>query len=105
MNIMQWLRGRQESPQSRKFLADDARQLLENPLFQYAFSSVGEHLEGVALSCNPDDKDKAARIITSKQLLAALKREVEALVEDGDMAEIELAELEARKKPLRFSRG
>lgn len=51
-----------------------------------------------ALTCEPDDAAKAQRIIITQQLLAAVKREVSRIVEDGKVAEIQLAEIEKRKK-------
>jgi hypothetical protein len=87
-----------------KFRAADAKQLLENNLFKNAFSAVDGYLNDVALSCDPDNKEKAQRIIISKQLLAAVKREIERVVEDGDIAEIRIAELEKKNKLLRFIR-
>lgn len=104
MNFLRWFQERQQTPQSRIFLADDARQLLENKLLQAAFAKVGEHLEQVALTCDPDNKDKAARIVISKQLLAAVKREIESCIEDGDFAKAEIAEIERRSRPVRFIR-
>jgi len=104
MNILAWFADRQETPESRKYLADDARQLLENRLLQAAFAKVGEALELAALSCDPDNRDRAARIVISKQLLAGVRRELERCVEDGDVAVVQLAELERQKRPVRFMR-
>lgn len=92
------------SPEEAKFRSQDAKQLLENKLFKEAFSAVESHLDDVALSCDPDNKDKAQRIIISRQLLAAVKREIERVVEDGLIAEVRIAELEKRNKLLRFIR-
>ena len=61
------------TPEDRIFRSTDARQLLENPLFVKAFAAVEGHLNSAALSCDPDSKDKAQRIIISQQLLAAVK--------------------------------
>lgn len=92
------------SPEEAKFRAQDAKQLLENKLFKEAFAAVESHLDDVALSCDPDNKEKAQRIIISRQLLAAVKREIERVVEDGLIAEVRIAELEKRNKLLRFLR-
>jgi hypothetical protein len=92
------------SPEERRVIGQEAKQLLANPHFKQAWEAVDGYLNEVALSCDPDNKDKAQRVIVSKQLLAAVKREVVRKIEDGEMAEIEIAELEARKRPLRFVR-
>lgn len=79
------------------FSGNDAAQLLANPLLKTAFDKLGAYLEGQALSCAPEDKDKAQRVIISKQLLAGIKRELERIVENGKLAKIKLSELEKKR--------
>lgn len=93
------------SPEQRRVIGQEAKQLLENKHFREAFDAVAQAIEDVAESCDPDNKEKAARIIISKQLLAAIKREIIRKVEDGEMAQIEMAEIERRRAPVRFVRG
>jgi hypothetical protein len=57
-----------------------------------------------ALTCDPDNAEKARRIFISQQLLAAVKREVTRVVTDGDVAAIQMAELEKRNKLSFFRR-
>ena len=83
--------------EDRIFRATDARQLLENQLFVEAFAAVANHLNMAALSCEPDNKDKAQRIIISQQLLAAVKREITRIVQDGEVAQVQIAELEKKR--------
>lgn len=83
--------------ETRQIRANEARQFMQNPLFREAFDAVDGYLNDAALSCDPDNKDKAARIVISKQLLAAIKRELTRKVEDGDVASIQLDELERRR--------
>lgn len=85
------------TPEDRKFRATDARQLLENRLFVEAFEAVAGHLNAAALTCDPDNKDKAQRIIISQQLLAALKREITRVVQDGTIADVLIKEIENRQ--------
>lgn len=85
------------TPEDRKYRATDAKQLLENRLFIEAFEAVADHLNMAALTCEPDNKDKAQRIIISQQLLAAVKREISRIVQDGEVAEVQLAELEQKR--------
>jgi hypothetical protein len=92
-----------ETLASRKFRASDAKALLDNKLFKDAFQKLGDNLEAQALACDPDNKDKAARIIIAKQLLKGIKREIERVIDDGDVADIQLSELE-RKKQWKFLR-
>ncbi len=88
----------------RRSDAIEARQLLENRHFKQAFSAVEAHLQAALLTCDIDNKDKVQRIAISQQLMQAIKRELIRKVEDGDMAEIQLDELERRKGLLKFIR-
>ena len=90
--------------ETARIVANEARQLLDNRHFKEAFSAVEKYLQDALLSCDVDNKDKVQRIAISQQLLVAVKRELIRKVEDGDMAEIELSELERRKGLLRFVR-
>lgn len=92
------------TPEDRLFRATDAQQLLENQLFVDAFAEVANHLNMAAMSCEPDNKDKAQRIIISQQLLAAIKREIQRIVQDGKVAQVQLNEIEQRKKFTLFRR-
>lgn len=85
------------TPESKRIRGEEARQLLENKLLKGAFSAVDEYLNSAALSCPPDDKDKAQRIILSKQILAAIQREIRRVIDDGEIAKVQLAEIEHRK--------
>lgn len=85
------------TPQARKFASEDAKQLLENKLFKMAFENMGNSLEAQALTCNPDDKDKTQRVVIAKQILAGIRREIERIVEDGVMADFQLAEIEQKR--------
>jgi hypothetical protein len=96
--------GQEQDLNSRVFKAEDARQALEHPLWRDAFKAVAAHLELVALSCDPDNEKKAQRVVISMQLLKAVKRELERVVEDGEFAKVEIRELEKRKGLLRFVR-
>lgn len=92
------------TPEHRKFRASDAKALLDNEMFKFAFASMGEYLEARALSCDPDNKDATQRVVLAKQILAGVKREIERIVEDGTVADIQLAEIEQRKRLFRFAR-
>ena len=85
------------TPEDRTFRATDARQLLENPLFVEAFDAVEKHLNMAALSCDPDNKEKAQRIVISQQLLAGVKREIQRIVTDGTVAQVQMNELEQKR--------
>ncbi len=87
-----------KTPQKRIIDAGDARSLMSNPLLTEAFSAVDGYLDAQALACDADNKDKAQRIVISKQLLAAVKREITRIVNDGTMAEVQIAEIEQRKR-------
>lgn len=84
--------------EARKFRAQDAKQLLENPLLVEAFQAVENALLLASTSCEPDNKDKAQRIIISHQLLAGIKREITRIIQDGDIANVQLSEIEQKRQ-------
>lgn len=90
--------------EDRIFRATDAKQLLENPLFVEAFAAVANHLQMAAMSCEPDNQVKAQRVIISIQLLASIKREITRIVQDGAVAQVQLNELENKRKFAIFRR-
>lgn len=92
------------TPEDRTFRATDAKQLLENPLFVEAFAGVENHLSMAALTCDPDNATKAQRIVISQQLLAAVKREIQRIVVDGQVAQVQMNELENKRKFAMFRR-
>ena len=94
----------EESPETRAIRAAEAKQWMSSPFWREAFEGVANDLEQVALSCDPDNKDKAQRIVIAKQLLEAVKREVVRRVEDGEVAKFQMAELEKRRGLLKFVR-
>ena len=85
------------TPEARTFRATDAKQLLENPLFVEAFDSVANYLQAAALSCDPDNPTKALRIVNSQQLLAAIKREIVRVVNDGAIAQVQISEIDQKR--------
>lgn len=88
------------TPHDRQIRATGARQLLENPLFTEAWGAVQDYLNAQALACSSDDAQKAQRIVISMQLLAAMKREIARIVQDGNIAQVELAEIEKKRSML-----
>jgi hypothetical protein len=88
-------------PEQRSIQAEEARQLLENRHFKAAFEDVAELLEHEAMTCDPDNKDKAQRIILCKRLLGQIKASIERKVVDGEFAK---AEIEALNPPKKFWR-
>lgn len=92
------------SEESRRIRGEDAKALLNNRLLREAFKAVGDHLEAQALACDPDNKDKATRIIISKQIISGIEREIKRVIEDGEVAEIQLAEIERKRTLLQRMR-
>jgi hypothetical protein len=84
------------TPEQRRIIGNEARQLLENVHFREAFEAVESHLVDQAKSCDPDNKDKAQRVVIAMQIMEGIKREIIRKVEDGHVAEVEIAELERR---------
>ena len=89
------------TPQDRTIRAADAKHLLENPLFVEAWDAVANHLQMAAMSCEPDNQVKAQRVIISIQLLAAVKREFTRIIQDGQVAEVQMRELETKRSIFR----
>lgn len=92
------------TPEDRKFRATDARQLLEHPMFVEAWNAMERHLQMQAITCDSDNAQKALRIVISQQLLAGVKREIQRIVTDGVVAEVQLSELEQKRKFAIFRR-
>ncbi len=92
------------SLEDRTIRAADARQLLENPMFVEAWAAVEKHLNMQALTCDSDNAQKALRIVISQQLLAGVKREIQRIVNDGMVAEVQLSELEQKRRFSVFKR-
>ena len=86
------------TPEDRRIRATDARQLLEHPMFVEAFDAVEKHLHMQAITCDSDNAQKALRIVISQQLLAGVKREIQRIVNDGLVAEVQLSEIEQKRK-------
>ena len=79
--------------------ARDAESLLANPVFKGAIARMEAYLEAQALSTDPDNREKCARVVISKQILKGIVREITRYIEDGEIRDI--IELEARKKTLK----
>lgn len=79
-------------------LAQEALHVLDSRAYKQAFQRLDEHLEAKALSCDPDNKDQAQRVVLAKQILSGIKRELDRMITDGQVAEIQLNELEKRRK-------
>lgn len=72
---------------------EEARQLLENRILKNAIARMEQHLEQRALEC-PDDGEAARKVVSAKQILRGIIREIERIVSDGDYAKIQLTEIE-----------
>lgn len=81
-----------------RLTGEDARQVLDSPAYKAAFVRMSEVLEGKALACDPDNKEQAQRVVMAKQILAGIHRELNKLVEFGQVADIQLNEIEKRRK-------
>lgn len=88
---------KQPTPESIKNRGVEAEQLLRNPLLKEALEEVGNYVERLALSCDPSDSERARRIIVSKQLIVAIEREIRKFIQDGEIARIQIAELERKR--------
>lgn len=85
------------TPEQAQFVAEDAKQLLENKMLKDAFDAVSTYIDQQALACEADNKERAQRIVISKQLLAGIRREIYRHVESGQVANVQIAQIEKRK--------
>lgn len=92
-------------PEQRRIVGEEAKQALQNRHWNEAFNAVEGYLIEKAKACDPTKAGHAENIVISLQLLEAIKREIVRKIEDGEMAVVEIRELEQRKRPLRFVRG
>lgn len=99
MNLMDMF-----TPERRRIIGAEAQQALDNKHWKEAFAAVNDYLDQVALSCDPDNRDKAQRVVISKQLLAAIRQELIRKIEDGEVAKIEIEKIEEAGKPRLFRR-
>lgn len=92
------------TPQQRRIIGAEAEQSLRDKHWNAAFDEVNAYLDQVALSCDPDNKEKAQRIILSKQLLQSIRCALVSKIEDGELAKIEIEQLDARDRLRVFRR-
>jgi hypothetical protein len=90
--------------QDRTIRAAEAKQFMENPLFKAMFAGVEEYLRQVGLHCEPDNKEKAHRVVITMQLLESLRMEIERRANDGDFAAFAMAEFEKQSITKRLFR-
>lgn len=90
--------------EQERIRGNDAQSLLNNKLLKEAFDRVGHYIEQKALSLDPNDKEKAVNVIISKQILAGVKREIERVIEDGEMAKVRIEQIEEERKLFKFRR-
>lgn len=93
-----------ETPEQRRILANEARQVLENRHFRQAFAAVSEEIEAQAIACDVRDAERSRNIVLAKQLLLKIRRELTRKMEDGYMAEVEIEEIKNRRRLSRFVR-
>lgn len=92
------------SPEQRRIIGAEAKQLLENRHFKQALEAIDSNLIEQARHCDPDDKDKCQRVVIAMQVAEGIKRELIRKIEDGDMAQAQMSETERKNRPLVFRR-
>lgn len=84
--------------------ANDARNLLDNPIHKEAVQAVRDYVENRALKIDPNNAEAAKTAILAKQIAHRYISEIERIIEDGRVEEVRIEQLE--KKPLlKFNRG
>lgn len=85
-------------------LANDANAVLNNHAFKLAKTALEKHLESKLLTTDPNDGVACTKVVQAKQILKGLIRELEMLVENGQVEQIRLDEIESKSKVKLFRR-
>ena len=88
-----------------KILGADAHGLVNNPAYKQAVKRMDAYLETKLLSCNPDSREETLRVVLTKQLFVGLQREFAKIIENGEVAMIQIEELEQLSKKDKFQRN
>jgi hypothetical protein len=86
--------------EQRSIVSAQAKQSLEDPHWRDAFRDVESYIVDKLKGCDTGSKEgqeRAANAVNCLQMLEALKRELYRKVEDGEMARVEIRELEKRR--------
>lgn len=75
----------------------EGKRIIESGPYLAATERMTAHLEAQLLSCNPDDKEKTQRVVLAKQIFKGIQREFARLIQDGEVAQIQLDELNNEK--------
>lgn len=79
--------------------------MLANPAWKALWANLSDYVERSAQACDvAHDPDKALDIIRCKQVLRSIEREAHRLVQDGQIAEIDAANIQALERPPRKMR-
>ncbi len=90
--------------ETRRIRGREAKQLMDNPLLKDAFAAVAAYIDEQALTCKLEDKDRAQMIVASKRLLESIKREIIRKIEDGQIADVQISEIEEKRRLRLFRR-
>ena len=78
-------------------IAQEGKRIIDSEPFKKAMSRLDDHLDMQLFSCDPDNKEKAQRVVLAKQIFKGIHREFERLLQEGEVAKIQLDELNAKK--------
>lgn len=93
------------TPDELRLWALDAEALQQNRVWRAVWLRLEDYMESRALGCDTNrDPSVAQDIIRCKQLIKALQREAERIIEDGEVAAIQLAEIDKSRKSRIFRR-
>jgi len=74
--------------------ADQARMILDNPLFDEAMNALAESLRRQRLQVKPTDTDGHTKLILAEQVKHQFEQFLRRAIEDGKLAEMRLTEPE-----------
>ena len=90
------------SPEERRVIGAEAKQALDNKHWREAFDAMESYLIDSAKSAR--DAQAAHLVAISLQLLEGIKQELIRKIEDGEVAKMELEQVERANRPRMFQR-
>lgn len=79
--------------------ASQASNIYNSEVFKAAMNKIQLYLDEVAMTCDPDNKDMAIRIILAKQIGRSFEREFVKAIKEGEPAKIQIEAIE-KARPL-----
>lgn len=83
--------------QDERIQGAEAKEFLNSRTYKKIMQALKNNVDSQSLIANPDNKEHCQRIIIARQILAGIEREIESIIQYGEVAEIEIKEIESNK--------